>query len=369
MIRNSQSLEHQQQVGAQQNIDNQDDEVLKAHKGAEKLATSFFIAATVLIIVVLFFVVSAVFSADKSLQSLLTSIATSLVASLVFTSLYTTVVENARRKSESRTRALEIESMRQITSSIVTEATNALFTEIEGRINKMLEEEATRLVGTWPELLPKDYFPPSSESDPHFMEKLGAAVAMTQHYIFRGATGRFVPALLRQYAQPDLSCSILIIDPRADTAIQIYALNRYVKRDKGKTLEEFEEEIRQEIYIAIVDLFDLRQHFRIELSMCHDNLFYRSEIVDEGVFVSFYVGDRKMLYPPTYFYTKANGGFYYSAFRRDFQQSWNVAKERFTMRVDMTQDALEEFLYKIGAGDKATLPTKIAEWRNRQRQV
>ncbi len=368
MARNSQSLEHQQQIGTQQNIDNQEDEVLKAHRWAEKLATRLFIAATALIIVALFFVVT-VFSADKSLQSLLTSIATSLVASLVFTGLYTSVVENARRKSESRTRTLEIENMRQITSMIVTEATNSLFTEIEGRINKMLEEEATRLVGTWPELLPKDYFPPSYESDPHFMEKLGGAVARTQYYIFRGATGRFVPALLHKYAQADISCSILIIDPRADTAIQTYALNRYVLRDKGRTLEEFEEEIRQEIYMAIVDLFDLRQHFRIDLGMCHDNLFYRSEIVDDGVFVSFYVGERRMLYPPTYFYTKANGGFYESAFRRDFQQSWNVAKERFTMRVDMTQDALEEFLLKVGAGDKATLPTKITEWRNRQRQV
>lgn len=160
MVHNSRSLERQQQTGAQQNINNQQDEALKAHRGAEKLATSFFITATVLIIVILFFVVSAVLFADKSLQTLLTSIAASLLASLVFTTLYTTVVENARRKSESRTRALEIDSMRQITSSIVTEATNALFTEIEERINKMLEEEATRLVGTWPELLPKDYFPP-----------------------------------------------------------------------------------------------------------------------------------------------------------------------------------------------------------------
>lgn len=363
MVRNSQSLERQQ------NINNQQDEALKAHRGAEKLATSFFITATVLIIILLFFVVSAVLSADKSLQSLLTSIAASLLASLVFTTLYTTVVENARRRSESRTRALEIENMRQITFEIVTEATNSLFTEIEQRINKMLEEEATRLVGTWPELLPKDYFPPSDESDPHFMEKLGAAVARTQHYIFRGATARFVPALLRKYAHPDLDCSVLIIDPRADTAIQIYALNRYVKREKGKTLEEFEEEIRQEIYMAIVDLFDLRQHFRIELGMCRDNLFYRSEIVDDGVFVSFYVGERKMLYPPTYFYTKANGGFYESAFRRDFQQSWNVARERFIMRVDMRQDALEEFLFRIGAGEKATLPARIAEWRSRQHQA
>jgi len=86
-------------------------------------------------------------------------------------------------------------------------------------------------------------------------------------------------------------------------------------------------------------------------------------VVDEGAFVSFYVGDRKTLHPPTYFYTKLKGKFYYAAFRKDFQQSWEFAREQFPMRVDMNQDDLEEFLIKLGAGDKSTITEQINEWR------
>ena len=125
------------------------------------------------------------------------------------------------------------------------------------------------------------------------------------------------------------------------------------------------ESVRQEIYVALVKLFDLRQRFRIEVRLCRDNLFYRSEMVNDSVFVSFYLEDRHV-YPPTYFYTRNNGKFYYSAFHKDFQQSWDVAIERFPIQAAMKQDKLEDFLVKIEAGDKNTIAEKIKEWRNHE---
>ena len=353
-----------QRLDMQQNADDQENQLLKAHGQNVWLAVALFILAIVLIIVLLFFL-QTLLPDNKNLQSLLTAIGTSLTASVVFTGLYTTVVERARRRSEEVARTAQARNLQQVTATIVIEATNALSSQIQQRINAMLAEEATRLVSAWPELLPKDYFPPLNESNPHFVEQLGKTVASSQQYIFRGATARFVPSLLRKYAHDNIRCSVLIIDPRAETAIRTYALNRYIGPHNSKTLEDFQQDVREEIYMAIVKLFDLRRHFRIEVRMCHDNLFYRSEIVDDGAFVSFYVGEHRTLYPPTYFYTRTNGGFYYSAFHRDFQQSWDLAGEQFHMRVEMTQNDLEAFLLKIGVGDKSTLPNKIAEWRNR----
>jgi hypothetical protein len=354
-----------QRLDAQQNADNREKQLLEAHGRNVWFAVALFILAIVLIIVLLFFIQN-LFPDNKNLQSLLTAIGTSLVASLVFTGLYTTVVESARRRSEEAAKTAQTRNLQQVTAAIVTEATIALSTQIEQRINKMLEDEATRLVSAWPELLPKDYFPPLNVSNPYFLEQLGKAVARSQQYIFRGATARFVPSLLQKYARDNIRCSILIIDPRAETAIRAYALNRYIGPDNSKTLEDFQQEVQEEIYMAIVKLFDLRHQFRIEIRTCYDNLFYRSEIVDDGAFISFYVGEHRTLYPPTYFYTRTNGGFYYSAFHRDFQQSWDLAREQFQMRVEMTQSDLEAFLVKIGVGDKATLRDKIAEWRNRR---
>lgn len=353
-----------QPLEMQQNTNNQRDQLLRVHRHNLWLAIALFIVVTAFIIVLLVLVIPPLFSGNKNLQSLFAAIGASLVASLVFTMLYNTVVESTRRRSEQATRATAVENLHRVTDAIVRRATNELSTQIEHRINQMLEEGATRLVSTWPELLPKDYFPPSNESSRYFMEQLGKAVAGSQQYIFRGGTARFVPSLLRQHARDNIECRVLIIDPRGEAAIRTYALHRYIEPDNSKLLEDFQQEVREEIYRAIVQLFDLRRRFHIEVHLCYDNLFYRSEIVDDGAFVSFYIGEHRMAYPPTYFYTKTHGGFYYSAFHQDFQQSWDLAQEQFPMRVEMTQHDLEEFLLKIGAGEQATLPDKIEEWRN-----
>lgn len=352
-----------QPLEMQQNTDHQGDQLRRVHRQNIWLAITLFIVVTAFIIVLLFLVIPPLFSGNKNLQSLLAAIGASLLASLVFTTLYTTVVESARSRSEEAARAAEVENLHQVTDAIIRRATNELSSQIERRINQMLAEEATRLVTAWPELLPEEYFPPMEISNSRFLEQLGKAVAESNQYIFRGATARFVPSLLQKHASDDITCNILIIDPRAEAAIRTYSLNRYIESNAGKTLEDFQKDVQEEIYKAIVQLFDLRRQFHIEVRMCYDNLFYRSEIVDNGAFVSFYVGRHRTLYPPTYFYTEKKGGFYYSAFLKDFHQSWELAKEQFPMRVEMTQSDLEDFLLKIGAGEQSTLPGKIAEWK------
>lgn len=352
----------------QQSVNKHAEELLETYKHAEKLSLILFVTVIFLLIIILFFVAVAFFPKNIVVQTQLISIATSLVASLALTLLYEGVVDRARGHTESYARSLGIQETREIVSEEIKIATTELSREIQQRINKMLEEEATRLVNTWPELLPKEYFPPSEVSNPYFMGKLGEAVKQAQEYCFRGATARFVPELLVKYAQTDLSCKILIIDPRAEIPLQIYAHNRFVTHESVRPHEEQMEEVRQEIYRAIVNLFDLRQRFRIEIRLCRDNLFYRSEITDESAFVSFYVGNRHT-YPPTYFYTRDNGRFYYSAFHKDFQQSWDATVEFFSIRPAMKEDELESFLFKIGAGAKDAIADKIRDWRaNRQKE-
>ncbi len=284
--------------------------------------------------------------------------------SLLFAIFYSVVVDRAQSRADSKAQSLEIIDVKNEVSKEIQQSTQNISVELEHRINRMLEEEATRLVDHWPQLLPKDYFPPSENSKSTFLEKLGEAVEGGQHYMFRGATGRFVPKFLQKHGKTDLNCNILLIDPRATTAIQIYAINRHGARSGQKSLQEFEADIQQEIYTAIVDLFDLRQRFRIEVHTCNDHLSHRSEIVDDGAFVSFYVGDIKTLHPPTHFYTN-RGTLYYAIFRQDFQQGWEFSRELFAMRANTNEDALEEFLVKLGAGDPSTIAEKISEWRRK----
>ena len=142
----------------QQSVNKHAEELLETYKHAEKLSLILFVTVIFLLIIILFFVAVAFFPKNIVVQTQLISIATSLVASLALTLLYEGVVDRARGHTESYARSLGIQETREIVSEEIKIATTELSHEIQQRINKMLEEEATRLVNTWPELLPKEYF-------------------------------------------------------------------------------------------------------------------------------------------------------------------------------------------------------------------
>lgn len=342
-----------------ENVDAHTDEILQAYKRTSRISIALFATVSFLGSVILF-LTGFVF---LDFQTLLVSSAVSLAISLSLTLFFTLVVDRARNRASSRAQSLEISDVKSVVSQVIQESTTNVSKDIVLRINQILEEEATRLVDEWPELLPQDYFPPSENSSPRFMGKLAQGLATTRLYMFRGASGRNLSSILSEHGRAGLICNILVVDPREPSALQVCAVNRYAVRGGKKTIKEFEAEIRKDIYTAVVQLFDLREHFRIEIRFCNDLLFYRAEIVDAGAFVSFYTGNKRDIYPPTYFYTRTKGGFYYEAFLRDFQQSWDYAKERFSMTVDTSEAALEEFLVRLGAADEQSVTEQIEQWR------
>lgn len=342
-----------------ESVDTHADEILQAYRRTSRISIALFGIVSFLSSVILF-LTGFIF---LQFQPLLVSPAVSLVISLSLTLFFTLVVDQARTRAASRAQSLEISDVKAVVSQVIHESTTNVSKDIVQRMNQILEEEATRLVDQWPELLPQDYFPPSENSNPRFIEKLALGLATTRLYMFRGASGRNLSTNLSKYGRTGLICNILIVDPRDPSAVQVCAVNRYAVRGGKKTIKEFEADIRNDLYTAVVQLFDLREHFRIELRFCNDLLFYRSEIVDSGAFVSFYTGNMKDIYPPTFFYSEAKGGVYYDAFLRDFRQGWDYAKERFPMTVDMNEAALEEFLVRVGAADERGITKQIEEWR------
>ncbi len=341
-----------------------EDSILQAYRQTERYSIILFIALMILLSIGI--AVGVLFDHDPQVQSILLSTAVSLIVSLVFTIFFTLIVDRARSQSESRSQSIEITEMKKTIAQTVASSTADVTSYVEKRINILLEEEATRLVDKWPELLPADFFPESEESNPRFAEKLHQAVKITQHYIFRGSTARYVPGLLHKFANPNLQCDILIIDPEAVNAIRVHALDRYAIRADSRTIEQHEAEQREQIFTAIVGLFDLRHLYRIEIRTCSDTLFYRSEIMDEGMFVSFYKSGRKVKHPPTYFYKK--GTIYYEAFNNDFQQSWDFAMKKFPMTRDSTEEQLRRFLVELGV-NPSSLDERLTEWRDKAKKL
>jgi hypothetical protein len=361
-----QSLDTQKHVDShsgemQERIDPHSEEILREYRRIEIISIIWFCSVTFLLAVVIF--LSGLLYKNL-VQSWLISAAISLITSLFFTMFFTLVVERAKSRAASKAQSLEITTLKHVVSQMIRESTTTVSEKIVGHVQQMLEEEATRLVVNWPELLPEDYFPPAKESNPQFRKKLAEGLTTTTQYMFRGSTGRYISAFLEKHGRTGLKCSILVVDPRETHAVRVCAVNRYAVRSGAKLTKQFEAEIREEIYVAIVRLFDLREHFKIEIGLCNDLLFYRSEILDDAAFISFYTATIDAIYPPTYVYSRTKGGFYYGAFRRDFEQSWEYAKDKFSMTIDTSEEALQEFLLRIGAAKKENIQEKIAQLRS-----
>lgn len=171
---------------SRQRTDENADEILQEYRRSARRSILFFAITAGLVALIIFVVSVSLISNNKDVSSLLLSTAVSLFVSLLFAIFYSVVVDRAQSRADSKAQSLEIIDVKNEVSKEIQQSTQNISVELEHRINRMLEEEATRLVDHWPQLLPKDYFPPSEDLNPRFLEKLGEAVEGAQHYMFRG---------------------------------------------------------------------------------------------------------------------------------------------------------------------------------------
>lgn len=281
----------------------------------------------------------------RQYASTLDGAALSFLTSLIFTLFYVIIVEAAMRDAQNEALTIETE---QVVKTVRRE------------INASLQSSLAPLIGDTPvalvaeqgkQILPVQFFPPTSESNPDFVARLRTNLADCRSYIFRGGSAQNCAKFLAKRADSKLQCRILVLDPRADRAILVHAedrawAHRSDQAGAGMTVEDAVRQIRDEIRRAITDLYALKKPFNIEVRTCADNLFYRSEIFDNEAFVSFYTSDRETHMPPTYIYKRDT--FYYNAFLNDFEQSWRHPMERFEITQASADAVRDATLAKLG---------------------
>jgi hypothetical protein len=127
----------------------------------------------------------------------------------------------------------------------------------------------------------------------------------------------------------------------------IYAKSRFSDlADRGKLIRQ----VRREIYMSVVGMFDIAKLSPIEIKMHHGPVFYRTEIFDEKVFVSEFTSNLRTAYPITYVYDK--GTFKYDAYLKDFVDSLELQSPSVTFDANSTVDDLFAFLKAIGYRSK-----------------
>lgn len=199
-------------------------------------------------------------------------------------------------------------------------------------------------------MMPTEVYPASALPKPEFERHLQQVLNDSRIYWFKGDDGGFTvyrihslpghPHFLRK------EITLLLLDPRDD-----YLLRERAKMDLAQTnkrytkvdLNEAIEHLRKSIFASVVAIFDNSHRTRVKLGFHNEHLFFRSEIFDKGIFLTYYLGGE---FPDTCFYPRKT--LTYQACLENFRQIQKSAKPSFTFSTIDTEDDLNQKLIELG---------------------
>ncbi|HEX8566005.1 MAG TPA: hypothetical protein VF648_10080 [Pyrinomonadaceae bacterium] len=198
-------------------------------------------------------------------------------------------------------------------------------------------------------MIPSFTYPSTSSPMPEFQIHFNNILKKSKIYKFKGEEGGFTAFRIYKLSdkgfllQKDIT--LLIMDPRSKTLIRERAkidLASFKPNFSKQELESHIQVMRKGIYATVVSVFDISHKTRVQLGFHTEHLFFRSEIFDDGIFVTFYLGGE---FPGTAFYS--SNTYIYQAFLENFRQINKSAVPTISFSTQMTDNNLLEFLKKL----------------------
>jgi hypothetical protein len=281
--------------------------------------------------------------ADRStpVKDKLTQIGTGLAASIIFAIIYTIF---ANREYAELIRA-EIADQ-------LTEHLNDVLDHIK-QLNQLF--------------LPTAQYPATREFDYRFNTDLTRDLRNSRFYFFRGTSAKYVPARLRQCDHHLDVAQVMLLDPRDETTIGSRAMDRRRRPEyDGKSLESIAQEIRDEILLAVVALFDCRDACDIELGFSATTSPVRIEVVDDAIYTSLYRSpeSQRNTHPETARFSRESQT--YEIFRDECRRQLQLASPRRRFSTRDSDIDLCEFLTSCGYIDIS--PEDLTAQRDRYRR-
>jgi hypothetical protein len=213
--------------------------------------------------------------------------------------------------------AILMEMMLAVGTSIVSSGLIYFFYSrvVEKRVLAVVTENAAQVAAKYAtslyenrfeRMMPTEVFSAIGVPNPAFESYLQGVLDRSKTYWFKGDDGGFT--VYRINSLPDHAhflrkqIVLLLLDPTDD-----YLLRERAKMDlaQGNTrfskdnLNEAIEQLRKGIFASVVAIFDNCHRTRVQLGFHKEHLFFRSEIFDEGIFLTYYLGGE---FPDTCFY-------------------------------------------------------------------
>lgn len=155
--------------------------------------------------------------------------------------------------------------------------------------------------------VPSAEYPPTDSFDPAFMLDLMADLSRSSKFWYRGTSGKWVAPYINYCRKPIMEIKAIILDPTKQSAISQRAADRkQTEKNANRTINELAEEIKHEISMAVVSLYDARHKSRIEIFLSESTASTVSgiDLTDEAVYVGLHLTGRAAKNPTSYRYEK-----------------------------------------------------------------
>ena len=271
-------------------------------------------------------------------QEILITIGTSIIASVVFYLLYT-------RSAEER-----------------------VLHEIGSKASQTAADYALSLFKTQFEyLLPAKLYPETDIPLAEFNNDFDELLSQSNTYFFKGLTASYTSYRISKIAQNvrtvERDYKLLLADPReqllyeGQVRVGISRASSSEKKLSRLDLTERANGMREKVYVTLVTIFDICHLLRVEVVFHKEHPFFRAEILDGGIFLTYYLGGK---YPATYFYSR--GTFSYEAYLMNFWQNYN-ALDNYVFDRKMNEEEFKCLLEELGCKTNVDQLRKIKQAR------
>lgn len=198
-------------------------------------------------------------------------------------------------------------------------------------------------------MMPTEVYSATATPKPEFEEHLTRVLHNSTIYWFKGDDGGFtvyrINSLTDNHNLLRKEITLLLLDPsdnyllRERSKIELASTKPVFTKDE---LEERIEQLKKGIYASVVAIFDNCHRARVNVGFHKEHLFFRSEIFDEGIFLTYYLGGE---FPATCFYSKNT--LTYQACCENFRQIRKSAEPFFSFSTTATEDDLKAKLKQL----------------------
>ncbi|MCC6299229.1 MAG: hypothetical protein IT314_08015 [Anaerolineales bacterium] len=217
-------------------------------------------------------------------------------------------------------------------------------------------------------LLPRTTYDATSKSTEGFNDDFNELFSSSNTYFFKGDAGSYASYRLTELCENksllDKHIRLLVLDPRDDRVLLSRVNTEYSRRNLTKQqLAKATEDLREKIFVTLVALFDICHKARVEVALYKEYPFFRTEIFDEGLFLTYYIsGDTST----SYLYSRKTLA--YDAYMLNFIQNFDGSNDHIVFGNETNERDLQAILGGYGCKIQLAELRKSKEKRFAQHQ-